>query len=109
MKVLQRRKRPRKLNYIPRAADVHAHRRFAFNCEIVKRGEMKDSRRLLFREFEIRGAETETRLSDVAFDDAKICGRTVRELSNATDLVTRAVQPRRLHEQYEAALFPRQT
>jgi hypothetical protein len=109
MKVPEPRQRTRELNHVPSATDVHSHRRLTRDGEIVQRGQVKNPRRLLFRQFKIGGGQAEMWLSDVALNEPKVFGRTIGELSDAIDLVPRTVRPRRLHQQDEATLFPRQT
>jgi len=108
MKVPQRRKRTRELDHVPSSADVHAHRGFARDSEIVEGSEMKDARGLLFGDCEVRRRQTKLRLRDVALNDLKIRGRTAGQARNAIDLDARAVEPRRLHQQNEATLLARE-
>jgi hypothetical protein len=67
---------------------------------------MKDARGLLLHTIETGRTQTEMRLRDIAFDDLKVARVALAQPGDARKLVSRAAQPRRLHEQKEAAVFP---
>ena len=69
---------------------------------------MKDACCLLLDQIQIRCIQSKLRLGDVAFDDLKLSNTSSSERRNAINLFVRTRRQRRLHEQNEIALLPRQ-
>src|ERR1044072_800376 len=109
MKLFQAPQRTRQFDDIPRAADVDAQSNILGNGEIVNSGEMKDARSLLLDQLQIRGAQSKLWFRDIAFDDLKLSNTPAGERRDSIDLFMRARRQRRLHEENEITLLPRQT
>jgi hypothetical protein len=108
VKLTQLWERTRKLNDVTRAARIHAHRDILRNGEIVNCREMKDARRLLLDQLEIRGTEGESGHADIAFDDLKVTQASAGEFSDTLDRFERARHEWRLDEQDKIAVLARE-
>src|SRR5262249_5656536 len=86
-----------------------AHCDLLRNGKVVNSSQMKRTRRLLFDKIEIRSAQSEARLADVAFDNLKVARASATELRDAVDLFESTTNQRRLHQQNKIALLACET
>jgi hypothetical protein len=103
------RKGASQLDDVARTAGINPHRQFFRHGEIVSRGEMKHARRLSLDQFEIGGTQRQLRFADVSFDKLKLSHISSRGLRDPSDLCARALKQRRLHEEDEIAVLPRES
>ena len=94
------------LNNVARAAGINPHRQLFRHRQIVNCREMKHARRLLLDQIEIRSTQRQAWLADVALDKLKLRHVSAAELRDPGDLLMRASEQRRLHEQDEVAVLP---
>ena len=97
------------LNNVARAAGINPHRQAFRNRQIVNSREMKHARRLLLDQIEIRGAQRELRHADVALDKREVSDVPAAERRDSRNLISRTSKQRRLHEQDEIAVLPRES
>jgi len=109
MKVTQVRKRAREFDHIARPAGINPHRETLRNSEIVNRREMKHARRSSLDQFQIGNAQRQPGLADVSLDKLELSQSSAAELRDAGNLFARASKQRRLHEQDEIAILPRES
>jgi hypothetical protein len=101
------RHRSRELENVSCSADVHAKREFAFDREIVNCGEMKGASRLFMDQRRIFGRQTQTRLTDIAFDQLKILDSLPAYLRKARNFVSRSCGQCGLDQKDETAIVRR--
>ena len=109
MKLAQILYRTRQFDHIARAANIHAHRDVFRNSEIVNRREMKHARRSSLDQFQIGNAQRQPGLADVSLDKLELSHSSAAELRDPGNLFARASKQRRLHEQDEIAILPRES
>src|SRR6185503_4936001 len=109
MKLFQVRQRTRQFDDVTRATNVDAQSKILGNGEIVDCGKMKDARCFPLDQREIRRAQSKLRLCYIALDNLKLSVTSAGERRNTCDLFVRVSRQRRLHEQNEITLLPRQT
>jgi hypothetical protein len=92
MKMMEMRQCMGQLDDVARATDIYTHREVFGDGEIVNRGEMKHTRRLLLDQIEIRGAQRQPRLADVALDKLKLAHISAAEVRDPRDLLAGAAE-----------------
>ena len=86
------RKATGQLNDVAGAAGIDSHRQCLRDGEIVNRREMKYARRLLLDQIEIRSAERQPRLANVALDKLKLSHISAAELRKPSNLLARTAE-----------------
>jgi hypothetical protein len=109
MKLTQAPKSAGELDDVARAAGINTHRQVFSDGEIVNRREMKDAGRLSLDQLEIPVTQREFRLADISLDKLEIGDISVAARGNPGNLCTRAIEQRRLHEEDEIAVLPRES
>src|ERR1700754_2826915 len=109
MKLFQVRQRTRQFDHVTCAADVDAQSHILGNGEIVNGGEMKNTRGFLLHQLQNRRIQCKLWFGDVAFDNLKLSNTSTGKRGNTINLLVRVRRQRRLHEQNEITLLPRQT
>src|SRR5215216_218933 len=89
MKLPEVRQRAGQLDDVARAAGINPHRKVFRNGEVVNCREMKHARRLSFDQFQSRGTQRQSRLSDVSLDKLKVSNVSSAELRDAGNLLAR--------------------
>jgi hypothetical protein len=91
MKLPQVRQRSGQLDDVARAACIYSHREILGHREIVNCRQMKDTRRLLLDQLQIRVTQRQPRLADVSLDKLKVSNVSSAELRDTRNLLARTI------------------
>src|SRR5215213_6253942 len=108
MKLAQVRQLASQLDDVACTAGINPHGEILRNGKVVNCREMKYARRLLLDQLEIRSAQRQLRLTDVALHEVAL-NVSSAELRDPGDLIAGTTEQRRLHQQDKIAVLPRES